>query len=274
MLIVWMGGGIGNQLFQYAFMRHLEELKFPDVRVETSWYYEGNDQLNERGEPEKRTFDLEKMQTKFTMATAEDVELLETVIYEDESYSDVLLFGKNAYVAGYWQDLKYLSYVEGLLQTECRIKPEYITSNMRTIQSAMEKTTSVSLHVRRGDYLNEENRKLFAQCTTDYYERAVLFVKNKCDDTPTLFVFSDDIKWAKEHMQNFCGCKTVFVEGNSAVQDLYLLSCTKHSIIANSSFSWWGAYLNAQNNHITVAPERWFTDKPNPSIYPDEWVVL
>ena len=136
--------------------------------------------------------------------------------------------------------------------------------------------TSVSMHFRRGDYLKARNQKVYGSCSMDYYKNAVKLMKEKIKEDFTLFIFSDDPIWVKKNA-NF-DCKTVVVDINSGKHgwfDLELMKNCNHNIIANSSFSWWGAFLNENSEKIVVAPEYWQANfKSNSDIIPENWYIL
>lgn len=129
------------------------------------------------------------------------------------------------------------------------------------------------MHIRRGDYVS--NSAVLAHhglLTPAYYDEAVNVMSSKLE-TPTLFIFSDDIGWVKENL--FDDLDVVFVDSGSAELDLHLMSLCKHNIIANSTFSWWGAYLNTNMNKIVVAPKNWFSANINTDdLIPAEWIRL
>lgn len=124
----------------------------------------------------------------------------------------------------------------------------------------MSRENSVSVHIRRGDYLLRKHSKIHGLCSLEYYLQAIQFIKSKSKD-PVFYFFSDDIPWARE---NFCNPSYKFVDcnsGSNSCLDLYLMSQCKHNIIANSTFSWWGAWLNRNKEKIVVAPSVWFNDQ-------------
>lgn len=136
------------------------------------------------------------------------------------------------------------------------------------------KTNSVSIHIRRGDYLNSENINLFGDvCNLEYYYKAIEYINNNVIK-PYFFVFSNDYEWIKE---NFNIDHMVFVSCNTGLnswRDMSLMSKCKHNIIANSSFSWWGAYLNQNRDKIVVCPDRFLKYDTNSDIYLKEWIHI
>lgn len=271
MICVQLMGGLGNQLFQYAFMRHIEELKFPDVCLDLHWF----DKEEARAETYQRVLEIDKFQTRYNAINCHGRSPCSRIIYETQGeYSDMQLVGGDVFLCGWWQNLNYYVYVLDVLKQECVLKPEYVDDAMQGIENHMRREHSIALHIRRSDYLTEVNSKTFAQCPIDYYERAVRYIAAELDAPPVLYVFSDDPAWVKEHFREFLGYETHFVETGEGCKDMYLMSRVHHNVIANSTFSWWAAFVNSTPDHITVAPETWFVDKPNPNLYFREWVVL
>jgi len=133
---------------------------------------------------------------------------------------------------------------------------------------------SVSLHVRRGDYINSSNIDLFGGvCTIDYYKNAINLILEKVDDCH-FFVFSNDMKWVQEnlHLENF-----TYVDNNNGLNswlDMYLMSLCNHNIIANSTFSWWGAWLNKHLNKIVISPNKFLNKDLYTEVYPENWLKI
>lgn len=135
-------------------------------------------------------------------------------------------------------------------------------------------TNSVSIHVRRGDFLNEENINLFGDvCDKDYFEKAIQLICSKVAK-PHFFIFSNDMEWVKFNLRidnvTYITCNT----GKNSWKDMYLMSLCKHNIIANSSFSWWGAWLNTNSNKIVISPSRFLKNDIFTEVYPDSWIKI
>lgn len=272
MIGVRLMGGIGNQLFQYAFYRHIEELGFRDVLLDTNFFVMTDEELGQQ--TTRREFVLDQYQTVYRSFDSKGYAPCSRILYEDEQYSDLQLVSNDIYLVGYWQDLKHYHYVLQDIKKECRLKPEFIGEDALQIESEMDACNSVSLHVRRTDYLNIYNENLFAQCSLRYYQNAVERIRTETETDPVLYVFSDDMDWVRENMQGFSGCQTHFIDTGSANVDMHLMGKTHHNIIANSTFSWWAAFLNEREDHITIAPAVWRKDRPNPNLYLPEWIVM
>jgi len=143
-------------------------------------------------------------------------------------------------------------------------------------EQKIKEKNSVSLHIRRGDYLTMQKAiDTIGVCPLDYYDKAIREITRKIKN-PTFFIFSDDINWVKENLKT--NSPTIFVSGGKLkdYEELILMSKCKHNIIANSSFSWWGAWLNNNPNKIVIAPKKWFKDtsKNTRDLIPESWLKL
>ncbi|MCI6689512.1 MAG: alpha-1,2-fucosyltransferase, partial [Clostridiaceae bacterium] len=151
---------------------------------------------------------------------------------------------------------------------------EFNTDVQKRYAEQISQNYSVSVHVRRGDYLNYSY--LQGICTPHYYEQAMQFFREKYRGKVKFYIFSNDIEWAEN---NFSEADCVIVEGNSgkdSFRDMQLMSLCKHNIVANSSFSWWGAWLNQNKEKIVIAPNKWINQEVEEKIdvIPDDWVKM
>ena len=177
---------------------------------------------------------------------------------------------------GSWISEQYFKDIEDIIRKELTIKTPQTGKN-KEIAEMILNTESVSLHIRRGDYVTDPaNRELYSTCNLDYYARCFEYMANRLK-SPYVFVFSDDISWVKENLKS--SFPLTFVDHNTGLtgyEDMRLMSQCKHNIIANSSFSWWGAWLNTNPEKIICAPKEfirlWNFDTKD--IVPDEWVKL
>jgi hypothetical protein len=181
----------------------------------------------------------------------------------------------SSYLVGYWQSEKYFVKHKEVIRQELTFKNELSPENLATASSLL-KTASVSLHVRRGDYVSSQaTNDVHGVCTLDYYRNAISHMARSVE-SPRFFIFSDDINWVKANLQLDFPCEYIAnnVGANSYV-DMRLMSMCKHNIIANSSFSWWGAWLNSNPNKIVIAPKKWFAKAlSTEDLIPAKWVVL
>ena len=181
----------------------------------------------------------------------------------------------DCYLTGYWQSERYFSSVSDLLRQEFMFR-EPLTGKNQEIAAEISTSQSISLHVRRGDYVsNPKTRQVIGPCSEIYYQNAIKYVTERVE-RPRFYVFSDDPAWVKQNIQVPLPC--IYVEHNvksESYRDMQLMSLCHHHIIANSSFSWWGAWLNSRPGKIVVAPREWFAKPVNTSdLIPPAWCQL
>ena len=274
-------GGLGNQLFQYAVGRSIAVRLGSKLFLDCRRHKKVSNRpllLNHfchHGEILESNF-LPLKISKFFFKNFEIPKLVAQGRFVEEIPNDQLRQVGSAklgdYLRGFWQDPSHFSEIENLLREELRFVTRSSSNNLE-IQEQISNCCAVSVHIRRGDYLtNPHHKATFASCNPAYYAKAFDALVSKLGNTPVFFVFSDDQKWAKENIR-FPG-KAVFVTHNdnsSSWEDMRLMAQCQHHIIANSTFSWWGAWLNASPSKIVVAPRNWFTtdlDKKSPLLLP------
>ena len=181
----------------------------------------------------------------------------------DRNYSD-----NATYYDGWWQDKRYFLDTINIIKFRQPIMDE----TNKELLNAISSSESVSLHVRRGDYLDPQNAKLYGGiCTLEYYNNSIDIIKKKFAE-PKFFVFSNDIKWCKD---NLLLSDAIFVSNNTGINswlDMYLMSHCKANILANSSFSYWAALLN-MNDNMVIYPGKW-TNSKRPDIFPSNWISV
>jgi hypothetical protein len=181
----------------------------------------------------------------------------------------------DCYYDGYWQSEKYFKPVENELRNELKLILNLNCENAKLLDD-ISNSESVSMHIRRGDYITVKNNfRRFAICSLEYYKQCMDLFVNKLNN-PIFYVFSADVDWAKD---NFKGDQFRFIVYNLDCPDidLFLMSRCKNNIIANSSFSWWGAWLNQNNEKIVIAPKNWYNGKINDSaidLIPETWIRI
>jgi hypothetical protein len=184
----------------------------------------------------------------------------------------------NTFLCGYWQSEKYFKDIEDIIRRELSLKETLTEKSEAFARRISTAKNTVSLHIRRGDYVTDvKTNNYLGLCSLEYYRECISILVNKFGSL-NVFVFSDDTSWAKENLSyatptpvNF-----YFVDHNGieyAYEDMYLMSICEHNIIANSSFSWWGAWLNMNKNKIVFAPKNWINDESFTAldIIPDNW---
>jgi len=260
MIIIKLQGGLGNQLFQWALGKSLSIELICETYLDLSFL-----NLTIPGIT-KRYFELDKFPYITEKPIMNKYKYFNFNVINDDSSIDNVNKNMNYYLDGYFQHKKYIAIyndnISKLLQPDI--------NNINIDKSLLEKiinTNSLSIHVRRTDYLTSKG--FHPVQSIKYYNNAIDQVKNY----DNIFIFSDDITWCKN---NFIYENMHFIEGLSSTYDLWLMSLCKNNIIANSSFSWWAAYLNRNVNKIIVAPQKWFgsSKSDNDSLVMDGWIRI
>ena len=265
MIIVKMNGGLGNQLQQYALYEKFKSLG-KDVKVDVSWFYK------DMGKVSKRKLELEYFpKVSFETCTVEEMQkvqgnrgilkkvseklkLTEKPIYvEHQMYDEKIFQMTDKILEGYWACEAYYADIIPMLQEKLDFPVSPNEKNLKMAEK-MQNCNSVSIHIRRGDYLTEENQAMFGGiCTEQYYEKAIAYIKDMVEDA-RFFVFSDDPDYAKKKYE---GKEYTIVDinrGKDSFYDMYLMSQCKHNICANSTFSFWGARLNRNSGKQMIRP--------------------
>ncbi len=181
---------------------------------------------------------------------------------------------QNGYLFGYWQSEKYFKDIREELLKSIRFPEFSEENNIQYRDMILNAECPVSVHIRRGDYLVPKYyRQYGGVCTETYYQEAKKYFESRYDNVQ-FFVFTNDLEWVS---QNFTGANVTLVCGNSgekSFRDMQLMSLCRHNIIANSSFSWWAAWLNQNPDKIVITPPAWNRAKPTPDIWVPEWIKL
>ena len=191
-------------------------------------------------------------------------------------YQPELLEQKSpVYFKGFFQTEKYFSELREHLLNDFELTIPLNKANQE-ILNKIQSCESISVHFRRGDYTKKRVADKYGSCSVNYYKNAIKLIAEKIDKKPTLFIFSDDINWVKENVK--FEYDTIYVDvntGKTGYFDLELMKNCKHNVIANSSFSWWGAWLNNNPNKIIIAPKTWMKVLDNDyDIIPDSWIRI
>ncbi len=179
------------------------------------------------------------------------------------------------YLMGYWQSERYFADVAQTIRTDFTFRQPMIGRNHELVEE-IGAVNAVSLHVRRGDYANNLRTKAtHGVCPLDYYEAAIRYIAERVE-APHYFVFSDDMEWVRANLRIQLPCSYVdHNQGAESYNDMRLMSLCKHHIIANSSFSWWGAWLNPCDDKVVVAPKNWFANSNDTKdLLPFGWATL
>ncbi len=284
MIIVRLKGGLGNQLFQYAAAKQLSVKYNIPLKLDLSFLEA------DASDYTKRHYELDKFKINADICTVEEAERAmqkqrgnvfhKTRIREKKFrlYKIKLRTGNNYYLNGYWQSEKYFKDIEDLIRKEFVFKETIDDEYFIRLEQQIVSSNSVSVHFRRTDYItNEKAIKHFEICSLDYYQRAVELLSGRISQLK-LFVFSDDIAWVKTHFRT--QYPTVFVETSdpSLHSDFRLMSMCKQHIIANSTYSWWAAWLNPDKEKIVIAPRKWYKNKREQwhaaDRIPKEWIKI
>jgi hypothetical protein len=288
MIITSLNGGLGNQFFQYALARRLSyerniPLRFDLRQLEGVWsirqYKLAYFQV--QGEPvteyEKKQFFRYQDKKLFSLAQMCLPYYRRRIVKERSPVFDenILHVPLKVCLQGYWQSQKYFASIRTILQKDLQLKVGFNVVNENMLEE-IKNTQSVSMHIRRGDYVsNPITNEVHGVLPLSYYENAVKYIKEKVKHT-YFYIFSDDIPWVKENLS--VAKNTAFVDFNDSTHDYFdfaLMKECKFHIIANSSFSWWAAWLSDYKNKIVIAPEKWFqADLDTTDLLPEDWIKL
>ncbi len=278
MIYTRLHGRLGNQMFQYAAARALA------ARFGVPVALDPRDALRRHEGVLTRVFDLPVTTPEALPPNRHDAPLRYLIWryggmqprFRRESglayNADIEDWSDDSYLHGYWQSERYFADVSQQLRRDFKFPSQ--SSPNAALAGRISRGLSVSLHVRRGDYLTVGAHGV---CGQSYYRAALARVVETLSDDPTVYVFSDDPDWARENLELPCERFVVDINGPDAdYEDMHLMSLCRHNIIANSSFSWWAAWLNAYPDKIVVGPARWFSDPKlqNPDILPEHWLSV
>lgn len=291
MIIVRLVGGLGNQLFQYAAGLGLSTRTgdtlaldvtaykhYPDRRYFLDNYRisaviaDWNDVLRLAGL--KNSF-IDRLVVKFRKGGVSGPK----TYFKEPSYgytNRIESISSDAYLDGYWQSPRYFAHIEEKIRSEFTLRRQ-VDKREQSYLKAIESVNAVSVHFRRGDYVtNPGIRKRYVDCSDTYYMEAIRHISTHIAQ-PRFFVFSDEPGWVMDQWGGVFDF--VLIEQSRAdtpYSDLQLMAACRHHIIANSTFSWWGAWLNGRSDKVVIAPSRWFTDskvKMN-DLLPSGWIKI
>lgn len=261
--IITIKGGLGNQLFQYAHGLKLLLIDKKNVIFDTSFFAN-------TGKDTNRPFLLNKFNIQ-TSASFKEIKVPTITKYWKKIIHN--LTGNFEL----FQNEKYFVNIEKEIRQQFTLKnPLSSDAQMIVNQIHTHYPQSVSLHIRRGDYIqNPITFKHHGICDLDYYQSAIDYIKTYIE-TPFFFIFSDDITWAKENLKIENDALYVSNPSIPDYEELILMSTCQHNIIANSTFSWWAAYLNQYDKKIIIAPKQWTREKSSNQldILPRKWIQL
>lgn len=269
MIIVNLKGGLGNQMFQYAFGRKLSIAKKFELKLDKTGY--------DRNRYRSYGLGIFKLQSDF--ATDNEIKNLKYP-YDLVSkgwrwfkfkilrlqyigwFPKMLDVKDKSYLDGFWQSYKYFDDIRDTLIKDFSLKIPLEETHLEIVEK-ISSVNSVSLSVRRTDYLLPANFKMMGVCSENYYQKAIELIESKVEN-PNFFIFTDDVDWVKNNIK--INHPVTYISELSKdkpltdYQELILASKCQHNIIANSSFSWWGAWLNTNPDKIVIAPDKWFNN--------------
>jgi hypothetical protein len=293
MIVVKLMGGHSNQLFQYAVGRNLAEKHKTELLLDISWFNDTKDVAAPR-DYELACYSLKASTTDMNnIKIVDGAGRLNHLLHKSgfgrsvKTYNEnglgydpqVMRLPNNSMLVGYWQNERYFKHLRLDILKEIEPVTPLSKSNQKLI-TKIQSCESVWMHVRRGDYVEDKNTNAFHGLKgADYYKKALKTLISKLPEQKAknieIFVCSNDIAWCKQNLK--FKYPVHFVENKLGSDDMRVVKHCKHDIIANSSFSWWGAWLNQNPDKIVIAPKVWFEDKKANSdieIVPKEWIQL
>ena len=281
MVITKLISGLGNQLLQYAFGRQLALTRKVPLRLDISFF----------DSQDLRTYKLNRFNIDADIATSTDIipftkevstyqnlhaktsfyakvyRNIEPVFYPKHTKNyfkeavwwvyepSVFKTPKDVYIEGYWQHYKYFENMQPQIFEELTLKGKRSDGAQKWFFNINNDSDAVAVHIRRGDYVTDSGANyLMGVLPVTYYHQAIHYIKQKVSN-PNFYFFSDDLDWVKDNIET--NAPAFYVDGNADYEDLDLMRHCKHNIIANSTFSWWAAFLNRNTNKIVISPNQW-----------------
>jgi hypothetical protein len=284
MLIIQLTGGLGNQMFQYAASKALAIKLNTELYLDKTHFF-----TTPMGKKNLRSYELSQfsIDQKFRQPTFHWIKKylkvkqvysgFKTYVEPHVHFSSVFFnITDKTYIEGFFQSEKYFKDYEAEIRNDFKFKNPPQGLNLELFKK-IQGCNAVSVHVRRGDYVNNpETLKLHGICGLDYYQNAVELIAEKVEN-PYFFLFSDEPEWVQKNLKLSHPYEVIsHNKGASSFEDMRLMSTCKHNIIANSSFSWWGAWLNNNLGKTVIAPKHWFVN-PNwdsKDIIPNSWIKI
>lgn len=295
MIVVNLSGGLGNQMFQYAFGKRFALEYQTDLILDINQYDSIKGTKFNLDGVTNREYALNCFDLKPQLYTESHKRLLfpennlyskvkfklerilkrKALVFEQKNGFDDTIYSRicnNTYAYGHWQSPLYFENIKSILVKEFSFNNIGETMWEYDIRQA----NSISVHIRRGDYVSSPSvNTVHGICSLDYYRQAIQRIEQAINGAK-FYIFSDDIDWCKANITWLPN--SVFVENNDGPthQDMYLMSICKHNIIANSTFSWWAAWLNQHKGKIVIGPQQWFRNHKasDLKIFPDEWMAI
>lgn len=271
MIVIHVMGGLGNQLYQYAMYEKLRSIG-KNVKLDTYAYSEnaGDDKewrkleldrfphvQYERCTEEDRTVLLDNSMSAFSRIRRKLTGRKDKTVKETQDYMPQIFSMDNVYLYGFWNCEKYYENMQPLLRQKLQFpqsRDKTVNEKNKKCIEQMAQENSVSLHIRRSDYLTvADGKRYMGICTDDYYAKAIEYIKQRVEN-PVFYIFSDDAEYVRSHYKGANMRVVDWNSGDNSLFDMQLMSCCKHNICANSTFSIWGARLNPHNDKIMIRP--------------------
>lgn len=268
MIKLKLSGGLGNQLFQIAAANHIAYMLNKKFTIDLSFYNRDIENNTSRNFVISKIFNLPIKYVEFSLLERLIIKLkftnfLAFTILNDNNYRYFKsLNEKNIFLMqGYFQNHLFFKDSIEILKKSINLKRNTLKN-------------SVSIHIRRGDYLLPDNQNYFAKCSLDYYKNSILKLSKLINlDNHSFYIFSDDIDWCKRNIK--LNYKTIFRDSYDEVEDFLFMSNCENNIISNSTFSWWAAYLNDYKYKRVIAPKEWYKHKTTTNnFYPKSWIKM
>lgn len=291
MVNIVLSGGLGNQMFQYAAAKALAKRLKTDLTLDDHTF-------GRKTEATTRCFELHvfnidypvkpTLKGRFLVKIHPFVQTHRAFFRKFGFFTDTyaILYQPdfeelkgNITMFGYFQNEQYFSNIASDLRNDFTFRKPLTDKNL-ALAEKIKSGNAISVHIRRGDYLTNRNAvSNFVTCDISYYIEVIEYISSHTDN-PEFYVFSDDPDWVKNNI-NFVNHPATFVDwnkGDDSYIDMQLMSLCKHNIIANSSFSWWGAWLNPNPGKMVIAPDKWFQEEKKNDLldnfYPKGWIKI
>ena len=269
-MIVRLMGGLGNQMFQYAFGRavsikngeplNLDRMSFLRDKLRDYELGEYHIMEGKKQRAKKLVCNVIYYIHKKLFPTMDFLPKSAGMEYEDEVLTRQEITKKNRYWVGYWQHTGYFEDIRNMLIKEFCYKGS-LTKEQEKIAAEIQSGNSVAMHIRRGDYISDKGKRDYVNLPREYYEQALQYIRERRPNI-RIYIFSDDIQWCRQEYSDLADA--VFIDGaisSDEHTDLELMKKCRHFVIANSTFSWWAAWLSENEDKIMIAPEHWFCDQ-------------
>jgi len=288
MIIAKITSGLGNQLFQYAFARHLSIINHTDLYFDLRFYHSTYSKQSQRNfkldhfniEYKKMNIPMEYLTKATKLFPKRSCKPFFNLSKEEQYHFNSNILQSKAYTItteGYWHSEKYFSAIDPIIRKELTFNNTPSPSFEWYKQQIENAVNPISVHIRRGDYVTHPVfSETFGFLGLDYYKKAMELIEEKITSF-TFFIFTDDLQWVKQNLDQ--PHQYIYVNAigeNADIEELHLMSLCNHHIIANSSYSWWGAWLNNKADKIVIGPKKWFNNQPTwdtKDLLPESWIT-